>query len=209
MNVTEKAQFKARMAPRVTSLRLTLKTGEGRGLEAKQSNCREIMDLLRESNYRTQDGDITDAAAILSDLLGRTKLEWVRPPAGVDDARQLATMQADASEVTSTIAGIRVQLDRDQLKHQHPQVPIGTRAVGGGNRFKNTCNAAWHQANTMVYMATWANSLGAMVPGQRQFHGQAVPVNGIHYEGFCLFANGAKHVSFHCYPANNSPLKLA
>ena len=209
MNVSEKAQFKARMAPRVTSLRLTLKTGEGRGVEVQQANGREIMSLLSESRSRTQDVDINDAAAILSDLLGRLKIEWVRPPAGVDDVRQLATMQADASEVRAAIAGVRVQLDRDQLKHQHPQVPIGTRAVGGGNRFKNTCDAAWHGANTMVHMANWANGLGAMTPGQRQFHGQAVAVDGIHYEGFCLFAGGAKHVSFHCYPADNSPLKLA
>jgi len=100
-----------------------------------------------------------------------------------------------------------VQLDCDQLKHQHPTVPIGTRVKGGGNRFVVTCDEAWHRGNTMVHMAQWATKLGVMAVGEQTYHGQAVPVNEIHYEGFCLFARGQKYVSFHCYPANDSRLK--
>ena len=78
---------------------------------------------------------------------------------------------------------------------------------GGGNRFVATCDAAWHQANTMVHMGNWALAL-PVVLGQVAYHGQAIPVGGIHYEGFCLNAAGGRYVLFHCYPADGSALKL-
>jgi hypothetical protein len=45
-----------------------------------------------------------------------------------------------------------------------------------------------------------------MTNGQKISHGQANDVGGIHYEGFCLLANGLRYVSFHCYPDKNGAL---
>lgn len=207
MNQNQKTRFESHVRLKGTSLHNTLKTGAGRGLDAKQENYLEVVGLLQELQFNTQETDVNEGATILKRVLGR-ELEVQKPPADNGAARKLATLLADSSGVSAVINGVTVQLDCDQLKHQHPTVRIGTREKGGGNRFVAACNAAWHQANTMAHMAQWANGLGVMAVGQQTFHGQMVPVGQIHYEGFCLFANGQKYVSFHCYPANGSPLKL-
>ena len=207
MNKQQKATFETRALALLGSLRNTLKSGEARGSDAKQANYREIVDLLQQLHYNTQESDVTEGAEILAKVLGR-KMEIEKPPADNGAAAKLATLLADTSGVSRDIGGVMVQLDCDQLKHQHPSVPIGRRHKGGGNRFVATCNAAWHETHTMAHMAQWATGLGAMTPGQTTFHGQMVPVDGIHYEGFCLFASGRKYVSFHCYPSDASDLKL-
>jgi len=207
MNQSQKISFESRARASLGSLRNTLKSGAGRGVDAKQENFLEVVDLLQDLRFNTQDSDVNEAVVILERVLGRT-LEVQKPPADNGSARKLAALLADSSGVSHVISGVTVQLDCDQLKHQHPSVPIGNRVKGGGNRFQASCNATWHQNNTMAHMAQWANGLGVMAAGQQTYHGQATPVGGIHYEGFCLFANGRKYVSFHCYPANGSPLKL-
>ena len=182
-------------------------TGAGRSLDAKEANFREIQDNLLSLGINNRQPEVTETAGILGGILGRI-VEVQAPPADNGAARKLLTLNGDSSNVTSIVNGIDVRLDNDQLKHQHPHVPIGTRLKGGGNRFVNTCDANWHIATTLAHMAGWANGLGHMNAGQVTFHGQAVPVNDIHYEGYCLMANGQKYVLFDCYPSNNSRLKL-
>jgi len=216
MNKGQKGQFETLAKARLVSLRNSIKSGAGRGTDAKEANCREMIELLQELNVSTTDDNLQDAARILGGVLAGSVgnppnppiriVEWQRPPADGGAAQKLAAMLKDSSGVTYVNHGVTVQLDCDQLKHQHPTQPIGTRQKGGGNRFVDTCDVAWHQQNTMEHMAAWANGLGPMAPGQKVFHGQAVPVNEICYEGFCLFANGQKYVSFHCYPIDGSAL---
>jgi hypothetical protein len=126
----------------------------------------------------------------------------------VDAARALQDAKNGASDVTITQNGVEVWLDNDQLKHQPIGTPIGTRVTSGGNKFKSSnASKAWHQANTLPHMAQWAAGLGRMYEGESIMHGQGMPVNEIHYEGFCLFSGGKKYAFFHCYPAHGSSLK--
>ncbi|MDI1481755.1 hypothetical protein [Polyangium sp. y55x31] len=185
----------------------SLRTGAGRGVEAKEANFNDVKDLLRLQGCNITDADVADAVTILKAQLGR-ELEVQKPPADNGAARKKLQLDADSSAVKKTIKNIDVRLDNDQLKHQHPTKPIGTRQKAGGNRFKDTCDAEWHKDNTLKHMADWAVGLGAMAEGTQTYHGQAVPVNGIHYEGFCLMAGGQKYVLFHCYPSDDSDLKL-
>jgi hypothetical protein len=111
----------------------------------------------------------------------------------------------DSSGVTLVRPNVIAVLDNDQLKHQPDDHVIGTRQVGGGTKFKSAyASPAWHQANTLVHMADWAEGLGVMTVGQKIEHGQGAPVDQIHYEGFCIFAGGKKYVLFHCYPHRDS-----
>ncbi len=183
-----------------------IKSGAGRSVEIKEANFQEIKDNLVALDVYSLAADVTEAAGILGEILGR-EVEVQAPPQDNGAARKLATLNKDASAVRHVIAGVDVCLDVDQLKHQHPSNPIGNRHKGGGNRFDATCDATWHQTVTMAYMATWANGLGVMNVGAQEFHGQLVPVMNVHYEAFCLYAEGQKHVLFHCYPSNDSPLR--
>jgi len=206
MNRGQKTQFTNHIQRIQASLSQLIKTGVGRGREAKESNYQEIVSVLQELHFNTTESDVQEGAALIKELL-KKDVEVAKPLVDPMIAMKLNALKHDSSGVSFTIAGVYVQLDCDQLKHQPPETPIGTRVTHGGNKFLRICDANWHHHNTMTYMANWANGLGAMTPGQREFHGQFAAVNGIHYEGFCLYANGQKWVSFHCYPANGSPLK--
>jgi hypothetical protein len=183
-----------------------IKTGEKRPDSAKESNYVEIQRDLTTLGCKNRAEDVAEAAGILGKILGRT-VEVKEPPNDNGAARKLTELQDSSSTVQQVIAGVDVRLDTFQLKHQHRRHPIGTRHKGGGNRFDDTCDIAWHRAVTLPYMAQWANNLGAMIEGEERYHGQAIPVNNVHYEAHCLFANGQKYVLFHCYPSNNSPLR--
>lgn len=183
-----------------------IKTGDGRPTAAKEANYLEIQSNLTGLGINNRSAEVVEAAGILAEVLGRA-VEVQEPPNDNGAARKLAVLQGDSSTVQHNIAGVDVRLDIGQLKHQHPSHPIGTRHKGGGNRFNATCDAAWHQANSMAYMAGWANGLAGMVQGEQRFHGQATAVANVHYEGYCLLANGRKYVLFHCYPSDNSPLR--
>jgi hypothetical protein len=182
-------------------------TGAGRSVDVKEANYKEVQDNLLFLGINNRLAEVTETAGILAGILGRA-VEIQAPPADNGASRKLVTLNNESSNVTSIINGVDVRLDNDQLKHQPPSAPIGTRHKGGGNRFNNTATAAWHLANTLPHMAAWANGLGPMNAGQVTFHGQAAPVAFVHYEGYCLMANGTKYVLFHCYPSNNSALKL-
>jgi hypothetical protein len=114
------------------------------------------------------------------------------------------------------IDGIEVQLDKDQLKHQPKESPIGDREKGGGEKFADKkkpdgsvidrSSKAWHEKNTMKYMADWANTLGEIPKFQpvytkqaerHQLAGYDAPIC---FEGFCMRIGDKKYVSFHCYP---------
>jgi len=183
-----------------------IKTGTGRPDTAREANFLEIQSNLTGLGINNRALEVQEAATILGEVLGRV-VEVQAPPTDNGAARKLAVLQGDSSTVQHAIAGVDVRLDIDQLKHQHSSHPIGTRHKGGGNRFNDICDAAWHQANTLVHMAGWANALAGMVQGEQRFHGQMTPVADVHYEGYCLLANGQKYVLFHCYPSNNSPLR--
>lgn len=190
-----------------------LKTGENRSHVEKIANYREVQDLLRQyqPDINADKKTVLEGVNIISHVLGRV-IEIEDPETDNSEATRkslisLEGLKRDSSNVTLLQNSVEVHLDIDQLKHQHPTKPIGTRQKGGGNRFKDICDADWHKKNTMVHMADWANSLSGMTTGEKRYHGQSRPENGIHYEGFCLMA-GKKYVLFHCYPANdNSKLK--
>lgn len=210
MNVQQTKKFKDYATPNKESIRNLLKPGQGRTIDEKEFNYREIVDIFRHlalhtmSNIPTQ---VNEAAGILTTLLGRA-VEVQEPPRDNGASRKLETLQRDTSEVQAIINLIDVRLDIDQNKHQHPKVKIGTRDKGGGNRFVEDCDAAWHIATTLQHMSEWATGLGPMNEGDERQHGQFIPVDGIHYEGHCLMAGGKKYVLFHCYPSNHSDLKL-
>jgi len=203
---------------------ILIKSGVGRSVEIKEANYLEISANLLYLKINNMKADIEEASRILGSVLGGSingqvlarTVEVQAPPIDNGAARKLARVIGDtAFQASLTGIGapvgvaIDVRLDNDQLKHQHPKVIIGTRKKGDGNRFIQTaCTTAAHQTSTMQHMANWAQGLVGMVEGEQRYHGQTVPVNMIHYEGFCLLANGQKYVLFHCYPSHGSPLKL-
>ncbi len=138
-----------------------------------QSGIQAALDLLREG--RKQESKLAAARAKR------------------DQARK------DSSGVSITAPGIEVHLDCDQLKHQPQSQPIGTRPASGGQKFNGGASPEWHEENTLVHMRDWAGDL-QMAEGDVQEHGQGAPVANIHYEGFCVYLDGLKYVSFHCYP---------
>ena len=185
-------------------VRHNLKTGEGRYEGAKESNYRWIENTLMLVNGKYSFADVTDAAKIFGTQLGGRPVEIQRPVL-VDSAALRQRSLRDATAVMITREDrkppIDVYLDTDQLKHQPPEHKIGTRVARGGTKFTvEEASPEWHCQNTLAYMAEWAHELGAMAEGQKVYFGQKQNVNGIHYEGYCLLAEGRKNVLFHCYP---------
>lgn len=138
------------------------------------------------------------------------------PVAPVETAGEKAQREtlADVTDVTITkqvATGpytLDVYLDIDQLKHQPIGQKIGTRVTSAGNTFKDA-SKDWHKGKTLVHMRDWAKGLPLGADGSKTYHGQATPVDEIHYEGYCLFVGTTNRiVSFHCYPANKSKMKL-
>ena len=123
------------------------------------------------------------------------------PSAPVQLDPTVANALRDSSGEFIKAPGIEVHLDVDQLKHQHRSQPIGTREKGDGTKFNPAKygSVAWHKGLTMAYMRDWALGL-QMKDDDKTYHGQAENVEGIHYEGYCLFKDGVKYVLFHCYP---------
>lgn len=205
MNVGQKKKFKQD----VTKTPLKLVPEQGRTQQEKEANYAAIFDRLQALKINTTQKDIDDAVEILVALNKWKALETAAPAKDNGAAAKLKALQGDSSGVSTESHGVFVQLDVDQLKHQHPDVPIGSRQKGGGNKFVKKCDATWHVSTTLEHMAVWAAAL-QMQEGGKVEHGQSKPVDGIHYEGYCILAGGKKYVSFHCYPAdNNKQLLLA
>ena len=119
----------------------------------------------------------------------------------------VAALDREVSTVSLVEGNVRAYLDRAQMKHQPPSQPIGDRETHGGAKFKEMyARPAWHQANTLRHMIDWANSLTDLEEGVKREHGQGTPVDGVHYEGFCMLVGEIRYVLFHCYPAKKSPL---
>jgi hypothetical protein len=106
--------------------------------------------------------------------------------------------------VSRTVGAVTAYLDADQLPHQPPGgIAIGTRVANKepGSRFGTYATAAWHQANTLVTMITWAAGLG-LANGESQNTGQGeARADNIYYEGYALRVAGHTYVFFHCYPS--------
>ncbi len=209
LNKGQKSTFKAWAETNATLLKTSLSFGDNRPEEAKISNYNDIKHYLYESGINTNKlDDIQQAVEIIKTATGRDALEIQAAPTPVDSGRLLETALAGASDVMITYQGIDVYLDNDQNKHQPQDHPIGTRQVKKGNTFKTDyATPAWHRTNTLVHMGQWAQELGGMQEGQKTQHGQFRVVNEIHYEGFCLYAQGKKYVFFHCYPDDSSEMK--
>jgi hypothetical protein len=119
--------------------------------------------------------------------------------------RNLQTARNDSSDVSITAPGIEVHLDCDQLKHQPPSQPIGSREKGQ-NKLQRRCFApAAPREHPKFICGTGRGSTNGRGGKGRTRTGD--PVDHIHYEGFCLLIDGLKYVSFHCYPERgfNSP----
>ncbi|CAN5697534.1 hypothetical protein BH10BAC3_BH10BAC3_03790 [soil metagenome] len=208
MNNDQQKRFKLYAATnKLELIQSAFKTGAGRSDADKESNYIEIHYILSKLGFKNTKAEVEQGADLLMEAIGK-HVEVKEPPKDNGAAGKLATLKQESTDVQAVINKVDVRLDIGQLKHQHPEVPIGTRKVGGGNRFVFDCNAEWHRNNTIAHMAAWANGIAGLAEGQTIYHGQFVPVNTIHYEGYCLMSGGTKYVLFHCYPNDNSPLKL-
>lgn len=207
MNRTNRTKFEAFIRNNLNRIRFEITSGEGRSRDAREANYHAIYGYLQEAKIDIKSGDVEEAAPIIGTALNRV-VEVSRPPEDGGAERKLHALLRDSSGVTIDSAAVYVQLDNDQLKHQPPNAPIGTRQTHGGTKFGVFATADWHRNHTMVYMREWARELGEMREGQAIFHGQAQIVDDIHYEGFCLYAQDKKYVSFHCYPEPGSHLAL-
>ncbi|MCI5142196.1 MAG: hypothetical protein D3909_10855 [Candidatus Electrothrix sp. ATG1] len=121
-----------------------------------------------------------------------------------EKARRVLEIQRSYSDVGKEFEdGINVWIDNDQNKHQPKEHPIGKREKSGGSKFDGDREGSkeWHLKTTITHMHEWAAGLrNTLVEGVQVYHGQAKPVDGIHYEGFCVMLNGDVYVLFHCYP---------
>lgn len=201
MNLSQRNSFKMHATTCLATLRFVIKFGTSQTKANKEHNYQEVKEVLDDVIANCGEADVTEAASILTgpNFLARD-FEIAKPPAVVNVQALLTALDSDSTAVRATINGANVRLDNDQLKHQHPSVPIGTRQTHGGNQFKAYCDSQWHIDNTLPVMATWAGTLLNMKNGQKIMHGQIKAVDGIHYEGFCQNVNGVKYVLFHCYP---------
>ena len=211
MKKNEQEKFRALITKQLESVRNFIKLGEDRSKDAKLGNFKEICEHLKALGFSTNDDNVREAAKIVSECFANRPVE-IEFPAKDNTAKALAEIQRienDSTSVRLVRNNVDVRMDRDQNKHQAPGVPIGTRTVRSGNMFKNTCNEQWHKTVTLQHMATWAEKLAKADIGTKTYHGQSMPVDSIHYEGFCYFGpNDKRYVLFHCYPSDNSRLKL-
>lgn len=188
----------------------TLKTGRGKSMPDKYENFNEIKWWLKSMlMIMADDAGVREAADLIQTLCTTkpTPVIETQPPPPIDVAKETKKIKDDCAH-SATIRTIYVQLDVDQNKHQPSSVPIGTRQASG-EKFGTYATTAWHEANTMDYMATWAATLANMVEGKKVEHGQSkridMPDAGrCCFEGFCVLLGGTKYVSFHCYPNSRS-----
>lgn len=178
--------------------------GAGKPSADKQKNFLTVKKILSDIGASNTVDHVPLAAVELQKQWKCAVIETEEVDKVIDAAKLKKTLDAESSAVKATIGGVDVRLDNDQLKHQPPGTPIGTRQTHGGNRFKSTCDGAWHKGVTLVHMSNWASKEKNMTEGERRFHGQATPVDNIHYEGFVQLLDGKKIVLFHCYPGDKS-----
>lgn len=173
---------------------------------------------IRDSGHKTMDNvtakiipknlyiDLkTDFDGIKEELEEIVKLE--KPIEEISAEKFINDLPTEKSGVMIEKEKIEVHLDNYQLKHQPPgkEYIIGTRTVSGGTLFKEEyASESWHKGHTLAYMHSWAKTLGKMKEGEVKQHGQMKNIDGIHYEGSCVFVKGIKYVLFHCYPHKNS-----
>jgi len=152
------------------------------------------------------DGVRKVAEAIVERSEKKVFIEVAPPPPINVDAEKTKILRDGAH--TKAIQRVHVQLDKNQLKHQPKEHPIGDRTVGGGEKFGTYASKAWHEENTMRYMAQWAIGLGDIPENTKSEHGQSKRINigdlCCCFEGYCVRLGDTKYVSFHCYPNSRS-----
>jgi len=112
---------------------------------------------------------------------------------------------------------IHVYLDIDQLKHQPPGHPIGSRSTGGGSKFKPPCDYAWHKVATLPVVAEHVRDLleaGKLPSNDRFFPSvqkkefdtardgdiakKSIP---FHFEAVYFLEGDLVIAACHCYPS--------
>ena len=202
MNSGDKAKLTAHLKTYLATVRATLALNVQQP-PAQENNYTVIKTLLVTLNMSAVHDNVVEASKMIAKAqapLPLVVLQIKQPPPPIDVAKEVKKITDDCGYAV-TINNIYVQLDSAQNKHQPPGVPIGTRQTHGGEKFGTSATTAWHQANTMAYMAGWAAGLTGLVEGQKVEHGQARVIDGRSYEGFCVLLGGKRYVSFHCYPA--------
>ena len=218
MNSGEKSKVQAHLDTNMATLRTKLALGLATASAGKRDNYVEIRKLLRSLGIAGTDLNVKEAAAMIAKKQKIKNVDFAAvtvlledPGPEIDVQKEIKKIKDDVGhgiEVTeldgSAIPAIYVQLDDAQMKHQPPSVPIGTR-VKEGEKFGTYATKAWHEENTMLYMAAWAHGLAGLVEGRKVEHGQGQKINHptvgpISYEGFCVLLGGKRYVSFHCYP---------
>jgi hypothetical protein len=177
----------------------------------QEDNYATIKTLLETLKASAVHDNVVEAAKMIGKAqqgvggLGLVIISIKQPPPPVDVPKEVKKI-TDGSAFAVEIDGIYVSLDNDQRKHQPKSVPIGNR-VAEGEKFGTYATTAWHETNTMAYMAEWAEGLDITVEGEtgKVYHGQHVRVpnataGNVCYEAYCVLLGGKKYVSFHCYP---------
>jgi hypothetical protein len=197
-------------ASHVTYVVGTLSTGRNKLMPAKYANFDEIKWWLKSMlMISADDAGVREAADLIQAAApARPPLVIeIAPPPPLDVTKEKKKITDDCAHA-ATIRSVYVQLDVDQNKHQPSSVPIGTREASGES-FGTYATKAWHEANTMDYMATWAATQAGLVEGKKVEHGQSrrIDIAGAGaccFEGFCILLGGTRYVSFHCYPNSRS-----
>lgn len=207
LSSNDKKELK-KYAKKTTQAASGVLVGAGKSAQDKQKNFLTIKKILSDLGASNTKDHVPLAAAELRSAWKCGVIETQAVDKAIDAAALKLVIDNESSDVTATIGGIDVRLDNDQLKHQPPGTPIGTRITAGGNCFKTTCDGTWHTGLTLVHMSNWAAKEVGMVEGEKRYHGQLKPVDNIHYEGFVQLLNGTKYVLFHCYPGDKSKFLL-
>ena len=114
MNIAQRTQFKALVMMQRHQMKVSpfLKTGENRGIDAREGNYREVQDCLRQLHYNTDEATVNEAAGIIRSVLGRD-LEVQAPPQDDGAARKLDALNHDSSGVTLNHLGVSPTRDQE------------------------------------------------------------------------------------------------
>ncbi|MES2826433.1 MAG: hypothetical protein V4732_22790 [Pseudomonadota bacterium] len=131
--------------------------------------------------------------------------QWIQN-AAVNASRVVTDIKNQAAHTARYTNGeetIVVMLDNDQLKHQPREHPIGNRQDEGEKFPAHKASPAWHEDNTMQFMALWAANTPMKEGGKlafKQGDKYLVGTLPVSFEGSCQKLNNEKYVLFHCYP---------
>lgn len=137
----------------------------------------------------------------------------------IEDAIVRAGLQEESLKAQAALTAsyrvngqlVVVMLDNDQLKHQPREHPIGNRRAEGEKFLVANASPAWHEDNTMKFMAAWAANTELPVGGTLAFkQGEKYLLNGVlavSFEGNYKNINNKRYVLFHCYPNSRAQVQ--